>query len=673
VPSDRSDVDLYHFQVTGPGRFAFASEVFAGRIGSPLNPGASLFSVDPANGSLHLVAGNDDTRNPIPASNHRSLPLYGDAAVFAGLTQGNYYLAVSSRGNVPDPDLGLLPGVDGIFDPDVSHSGSAGRSFGPYVLNLKVSRDDVVPTVESVTPGPDSATDGPPTQIAVRFSAPMNLRQLAFRAFERNGQDSLSAVFVLGSDGTRYYPRLDSYDTTTNEADFLLLDRLASGSYALHLSGSEGLADYAGTVLAGNDPSGDYVTHFAVGGAPAPVLPLSSQEPNDEPSAPEDLGVLFPHELESGVTIVRDYRSDPAQAPRDTADSYGFEVLQEQSYFFVLSGAGVPPDVRLTLTDASGDTVAASAADKGGILQTILASGRYVIRVSGWGPGQAAAVVYQLKIALGGLSENPQPLTVGPVPVLRLQLVGLPLPVPPPPISSQPPATPQLDLGPVVGPTARLFDVTPPAAVDAVASGAPGATGANVPTNALLAASVFGQSQRPAPLLLSPPSGVLAALGSGLIGPVPLRDSTAQVRPALTVASVDPPGATIQLASGTLESPVPGPSAGPGDMTTSWFPKATSRWAHVVERIIQRLKDVIGTTWIGIAIPADRPSGHNQTSSVEVPLQDHVAPADTAVSEAHEIRGDAPVILAAPMLGVIAARRRSTALRRRTSSTLARD
>src|SRR5262249_40215884 len=46
------DVDLYHFQVSGAGRYALTAEAFAGRIGSPLDPGLSLFRVDETG---HLV------------------------------------------------------------------------------------------------------------------------------------------------------------------------------------------------------------------------------------------------------------------------------------------------------------------------------------------------------------------------------------------------------------------------------------------------------------------------------------------------------------------------------------------------------------------------------------------------------------------------------------------
>ena len=48
------------------------------------------------------------------------------AAVYAK----DYYVAVSSGRNTPDPLLGLSPGdaLNGIFDPNVSHSGTAGHS-----------------------------------------------------------------------------------------------------------------------------------------------------------------------------------------------------------------------------------------------------------------------------------------------------------------------------------------------------------------------------------------------------------------------------------------------------------------------------------------------------------------------------------------------------------------
>src|SRR5262249_55814608 len=53
-----ADVDLYHFQISGPGRYAFNAEVFAGRIGSRLDPGVSLFRWDSSEHQLVFIDGN---------------------------------------------------------------------------------------------------------------------------------------------------------------------------------------------------------------------------------------------------------------------------------------------------------------------------------------------------------------------------------------------------------------------------------------------------------------------------------------------------------------------------------------------------------------------------------------------------------------------------------------
>ncbi|HLQ43221.1 MAG TPA: DVUA0089 family protein, partial [Planctomycetaceae bacterium] len=94
-----NDVDMYHFQVHGEGSFSLAAEVFAGRIGSPLDPGVSLFQ-RLEDGSLQFVVGNNNTLNPITATNWFT-PIFTDAALFAGLTEGDYFVAVSSGQNTP--------------------------------------------------------------------------------------------------------------------------------------------------------------------------------------------------------------------------------------------------------------------------------------------------------------------------------------------------------------------------------------------------------------------------------------------------------------------------------------------------------------------------------------------------------------------------------------------
>jgi Bacterial Ig-like domain len=427
IPYDPNDVDMYHFSLTGSGTYAVTAEVFARRIGSSLDPGVSLYRVDPGTGQLDLVVGDDNTGNPIAATNGLTLPAFGDSVVFAGLTAGDYYVAVSSHGNVPDASLGLMPGQDGIFDSNVSYSGTAGKTTGPYVLNVLAQPDDAPPTVVSVTPGPSQTLSAAPTQITVQFSEDVNLQNLAFRSFEQTSQSSIPAVYIVGPDGTRYYPQLESYDSMTHTATFGLLDELAGGTFTLHLSGALGLTDFGGNPLVGNSPGGDFTTSFTVT-APIVGTTIASTEPNDV--TPQNLGILFPDQLQSGVTIVR--AADPSRA--DSSDSYTFQVLQNQSYFFLLSGVS---GLALTLDDANGNAIRTSAQPGGRV--AILAPGTYTVTVSGWTPATAPATAYQLRIVLTGAGENPPPLTTGAAPAIQLRLAQTTPASPTPPVVVLPP------------------------------------------------------------------------------------------------------------------------------------------------------------------------------------------------------------------------------------------
>ena len=73
-------MDLYHFQISGPGQYAMLAEVFAGRIGSPLDPGMTLYELDPSTGQLVFVAGDNNTRNPTQGTDS-SVPLLLDSAL----------------------------------------------------------------------------------------------------------------------------------------------------------------------------------------------------------------------------------------------------------------------------------------------------------------------------------------------------------------------------------------------------------------------------------------------------------------------------------------------------------------------------------------------------------------------------------------------------------------
>jgi len=150
IPANQ--VDLYHFEIIGPGRYAMLAEVFAGRIGSPLDPGISLYELDPSSGSLIFLAGNNNTLNPTQGTDGSIPLLFTDSALTAGLTAGDYYLAVADGTNTPSPLEGQMPGSPGIFDPNHPGSAQNGWSTGPYVLNLLVQAAPNPPRVLASSP-----------------------------------------------------------------------------------------------------------------------------------------------------------------------------------------------------------------------------------------------------------------------------------------------------------------------------------------------------------------------------------------------------------------------------------------------------------------------------------------------------------------------------------------
>ena len=57
-------VVMYHFHVSGAGRYAFLAEVFAGRIGSPLDAGVALYRLDPTTGACDSSRGTTTPATP---------------------------------------------------------------------------------------------------------------------------------------------------------------------------------------------------------------------------------------------------------------------------------------------------------------------------------------------------------------------------------------------------------------------------------------------------------------------------------------------------------------------------------------------------------------------------------------------------------------------------------
>ena len=238
------------------------AEVFAGRIGSPLDPGVSLWELDPSEGQLVFLAGDNQHAQPHPGHRRFDPPVHRLGLEFR--PDGRRLL--SRRGRRLQhtlTDEGQPPGSPGILDPNQPGSAQFGWSTGSYVLNLLVQPATNPPRVVASSPSSGQVLDQAPTQLTVQFSEPINLQQLAFQAYETvYHTETLPQVFVEGSDGTKYYPRFLSYDRATNTATFQMLDGLANGSYALHLSGPGGLTDFGGNPLVGNDPSGDDVIPF---------------------------------------------------------------------------------------------------------------------------------------------------------------------------------------------------------------------------------------------------------------------------------------------------------------------------------------------------------------------------------------------------------------------------
>jgi hypothetical protein len=450
-----AQVNMYHFRVSGSGNYVLLAEVFAGRIGSSLDSGLSLFREDTPGHVVEVpIAANDNTQSGVQATdggNYFGTPLYNDSALTAGLTAGDYILAVSSGPNTPDLVLGRstgeplsgfndLPGQPSgaIYDPNISHSGSAGIgnemafTTGPYVLNFQLRPNPGAPHVVAVTPVANSVQNGPTfVNLTVQFDQAVDVQQLAYQAYQQTHQQGMTAIYVRGADGQDYYPRLVSYDQTTYTATLQMLDSLPNGVNTLHISGPLGLTNLGGTPLVGNDPSGDYVVPFTIINSSASGsgggLAFADLEPNNSLRTAQDLGTLFPaNQLQAGVTITRDFSNNPGAAPHDTGDYFKFTVTQARQYNFTLIGSGLPPGTVPVITDQFGVAQPSTFNLLGGgaVVTANLDPGTYLVSVSGWTAVQAPVVKYQLRISFGQAPDNPTPLTVGAAPLLSIRLVN---------------------------------------------------------------------------------------------------------------------------------------------------------------------------------------------------------------------------------------------------------
>jgi hypothetical protein len=422
-----NDVDLYHFTVTSATPIGLQAEVFSGRINSILNSGLSLYRLDPVTGHLQFVAGNNNTGNSTTDVDG-AIPLTFDSALAAGLTAGDYYVAVSQGGNVYSPaESQTNPPAGQFFNPELPHSGSAGlgTSVGAYVLNLRVIPIPDPPEVTTVSITNQSQLPAAPSVFSVQFSEFVNLTQLANSAFATTTQSSIAAVYIQDAQGHKFFPRLTSFDSTTLTASFMMLDRLPAGSYQLHLDGSQGLTNVVGKPLVGNSNDGSYVVSFTVAQSNPAASSNSLVWTYDSRSndAPQQLGVLFPEELQAGVTIQRNSNSGSGSNP-DSFDEYNFQVLQSSKYTLFTFGTHLPAGLKLQILDASGKVVIDSVAANLHPTFAILKAGSYTLHIGNWSGSQSRTMAYRIELSLGLIPDNPPPLYSGPAPAVGIRLVS---------------------------------------------------------------------------------------------------------------------------------------------------------------------------------------------------------------------------------------------------------
>jgi hypothetical protein len=291
------------------------------------------------------------------------------------------------------------------------------------------------PQVVATNPTNGETLDAPLTEIAVKFDQPMNVPILAFQTFQVSSQTTISSIFIVGQDGTKYFPVFDSYDSVSCQASFLMLKGLPNGDYELHFSGANGLRDLAGNPLVGNDPSGDYVVHFTVDAPARDVdgnpLQWNTQGSHDSIQNPQDLGILFPSDLASKVTISRNSQTD-SEGAQDTTDVYKFQVLQSRKYTITLAGNDLPAKMVMTLMDSSGNPVSVNSLYNSHVLLGNLNVGTYLLSVSGWTTAQAAELSYKITLSIISQYDNAPPLVAGPQPAIAVLLDAAPAPSPPP-------------------------------------------------------------------------------------------------------------------------------------------------------------------------------------------------------------------------------------------------
>ena len=142
----------------------------------------------------------------------------------------------------------------------------------------------------------------------------------------------------------------------------------------------------------GNTPGGDDVVNFHVNTAPESMSfdPSSGYQMTlpTRLSYPEVLGVLFPDEIQAGITLTRN--ADQSRTAPVAGDQFEFHILQSTTYSFILSCDDIPPGTQLLgLTDGAGNPASYTLDQNNEVLTAYLYPGTYLLNVGGWDPRMA--------------------------------------------------------------------------------------------------------------------------------------------------------------------------------------------------------------------------------------------------------------------------------------------
>ncbi len=362
-----NDVDFYRIEVPNDGHYALHLRVVAQGVGSELDSAVTLFD---SNG--HMIAANDDALHE---------GVLWDAELFAGLDGETYFVAVSAGGN--------QPGEPGGFNPQEPGSGRGSRgSTGAYLLEVAAEPDSTRPQVLGTSIEPGSTLHEPPATITIRFSEPIDLRDL------ENG------AMLSGSNGSNVAVWPIEYDTVASEVTYLLIDRPAAGDYAFLLNSMQ-ITDRADNALDGGSLNGDFQLNFRI---ESPEILRTDAGSNDSFDTAQPLGHLYTDEMLAGIKI----DGTVTQETGGDQDFYRFELSLPGIFTFRFRpGQGTNRTGTFRLLDESGNVLAQSAgfSNFGSTIFRWLTAGEYVVQMDA--SGGVPDGTYSLSIQGGFTPELP--------------------------------------------------------------------------------------------------------------------------------------------------------------------------------------------------------------------------------------------------------------------------